>query len=272
MATVLITKIITKLCSAAAIALVVTSSVSLAACDRVAMATGRDGAERSLEASTTVIFSGRVVGVVDGDTLTLLDDSNQQLRIRLAEIDAPESGQPWGGRAKHTLSELVFGKTVSVQQSDTDRYGRVVGRVFAEGRDINRSMVEGGAAWAYRRYLTDQTLIAAEARARGQRLGLWSMGDTQAVPPWEWRRGRRDAKSAVVEPVSPSQPQSLFLLRSRAGGRHDGQFTCSGKRYCRQMTSCEEAHFYLRSCGISSLDGNGDGKACETLCRTALVR
>lgn len=95
-----------------------------------------------------VTFRARVVGVTDGDTLTVLDEGNQQHTIRLAEIDAPERGQPWGARAKQTLSSLVFGKAVSLQQTDTDRYDRIVARVFADGEDVNRAMVGQGAAWA----------------------------------------------------------------------------------------------------------------------------
>ena len=221
------------------------------------------------------------VGVSDGDTLTVLDAANQQHKIRLAEIDAPERGQPWGDRSRQALAALVFGKMVSVQQTDTDRYGRVVARVFGDGRDVNRAMVEDGHAWAYRQYLTDKTLLATEARARGERRGLWSMSDAQTVPPWDWRQGERVGQARLNEggaprelrDRAPGQPvQSLLSPRAEPAdglSPSDGSFTCSGKRYCRQMNSCEEAHYYLQVCGVSSLDGNSDGEPCERLCGTA---
>jgi endonuclease YncB( thermonuclease family) len=234
---------------------------SVAACEQAATLVAQAGGGARAEA---ISFRARVVGITDGDTLTVLDEQNQQHTIRLAEIDAPERGQPWGDRSRQALSGLVFSKAVSVQQTDTDRYGRVVARLFADGRDVNRTMVEQGAAWAYRDYLTDQTLIATEARARQSKVGLWSMSDQETVAPWEWRRGVRvgtgDQPTAVM-------PQGLF---SPAPGSPaaNAQFSCSGKRFCRQMSSCAEAHYYLERCGVSSLDGKGDGEPCEMLCGT----
>jgi endonuclease YncB( thermonuclease family) len=80
------------------------------------------------------------VGVSDGDTLTILNDRKQQIKVRLAEIDTPESAQPYGTRAKQELSRLVHGKTVIVKVRDIDRYGRIVGRVYEGGIDVNAEM------------------------------------------------------------------------------------------------------------------------------------
>lgn len=230
----------------------------------IAQATGGARAE------SAVSFQARVVGVTDGDSLTVLDEHNQQHRVRLAEIDAPERGQPWGDRSRQSLAGLVFGKTVSVQQTDTDRYGRVVARVFSDGQDVNRTMVEQGSAWAYRQYLTDETLIATEARARRERIGLWSMSDAQTVAPWEWRQGTRVGDGRQPGAERPATGVRSLLEPRPSSGRTEarsGQFNCSGKRYCRQMSSCAEANFYLRQCGVASLDGDGDGRPCEALCR-----
>lgn len=230
-----------------------------------AISGSRDGVPAEISRS----FQAGVVGVTDGDTITVLDERNQQHKIRLAEIDAPERGQPWGDRSRQALSALVFSKTVSVQQTDTDRYGRVVARVFADGEDVNRKMVEQGAAWAYTQYLTDETLIATEARAKRERAGLWSMSGAQTVAPWEWRRGERVGNGAQPDSPTSTAVQSLLGPPSsagRSGAVSGGQFSCSGKRYCRQMSSCAEASFYLRQCGASSLDGDRDGQPCEDLC------
>jgi len=96
-------------------------------------------------------YTGRVVGISDGDTLTLLTPEKQQIRVRLGEIDTPESRQPYGTRARQALSDLAFGKEARVVVQDTDRYGRTVGRVYVGDLDVNADMVKQGAAWVYRR-------------------------------------------------------------------------------------------------------------------------
>ncbi|MCI0557115.1 MAG: thermonuclease family protein [Nitrososphaera sp.] len=130
---------------------------------------------------------GKVVSVADGDTITVLV-GRKQIKVRLAEIDAPEKRQPFGTRAKQVMSELVFGKTVGVVAVDRDRYGRTVGQVFAESGNINEKMVQLGYAWVYRKYAKNQKLFGLERMAREARRGLWR--DPKAVPPWEWRRLR----------------------------------------------------------------------------------
>ncbi len=120
-------------------------------------------------------ISGRVVGVHDGDTLTLLDAEKRQVKIRLAEIDTPESAQPYGSRAKQALSDLVFGRDVLVDVQDIDRYGRTVGRVSVGGTDVNAALVAAGAAWVYRQYAKDPQLFALEAEARAAQQGLWAL-------------------------------------------------------------------------------------------------
>jgi endonuclease YncB( thermonuclease family) len=103
-------------------------------------------------------FAGRVVGVSDGDTLTVLTAARDEVRVRLAEIDAPESGQPYGARAKQALSDLTYGRQVRVAVVDIDRYDRVVGRVHAGSRDVNAEMVRQGAAWVFVRFSRDPAL------------------------------------------------------------------------------------------------------------------
>lgn len=139
------------------------------------------------------MLSGRVVGVHDGDTVTLLDGRNQQHRIRLAKIDAPEighgskrPGQPFGERSRQSLADLVAGKQVTADCSTKDRYGRSVCTIMAGWVDVNLEQVNRGMAWAYRKYTSDPGYIAAEASARAAGRGLWS--DKKApAPPWEWR-------------------------------------------------------------------------------------
>jgi endonuclease YncB( thermonuclease family) len=126
-------------------------------------------------------YQGKVVGVSDGDTLIVLTPEKQQIKVRLAEIDAPEKSQAYGQRSKQSLSDLVFGKQVRVKQQDRDRYGRVVGRVYVGSLDINAEQVKRGMAWVYRKYARDQALYALERQARGAKRGLWA--DPHAIPP-----------------------------------------------------------------------------------------
>jgi endonuclease YncB( thermonuclease family) len=142
-------------------------------------------------------LTGKVVAIADGDTLTLLVDSTQT-KVRLAEIDAPESRQPWGNRSKQALATKVFGKLVTVEVLEIDRYGRTVGRVWLKNRDINREMVREGHAWVYRRYLIDESLLDDENAAKAVSAGLWRLPDP--VAPWEWRRGNRAAPSFTEAP------------------------------------------------------------------------
>lgn len=110
--------------------------------------------------------------------------------MRRVEIDAAESGQPYGSRAKQALSALVFGHDVRLVTKGLDRYGRTLARVFGGDLDVNAEMIRQGAAWAFRKYLTDQSLLALEEEARTARRGLWALPERERLPPWEWRAAK----------------------------------------------------------------------------------
>ena len=136
-------------------------------------------------------FSGRVVGVSDGDTVTVLVNDHDQYRIRISGIDAPEKKQAFGQKAKAKMSDLVFGKDVTVEWSKKDRYGRTLGVVMVDGQDAGLSLLHAGLAWHYKKYQREQSVVdrerysTAEIMARSDKHGLWA--DTEAIPPWEWR-------------------------------------------------------------------------------------
>jgi len=135
-------------------------------------------------------IAGKVVRVADGDTITILQDK-KQTRVRLANIDTPERKQPWGKKAKQALADLVAGKQVQVEVLDVDRYGRTIGLVRIGGIEANRALVHDGHAWVYTRYNRDPGLPDIEAEARAAGRGLWSLPESERIPPWEWRREHR---------------------------------------------------------------------------------
>lgn len=141
------------------------------------------------------LIKGNVVGVADGDTLTVLDDQKTQHKIRLMGIDAPEKGQPYGDASKRSLSDLAFGQLVIVDFNKRDRYGRVVGKVTRNGKDLNVEQIRRGLAWHYKQYqneqeIDDRSLYAQEEYlAQRDRRGLWA--DKEPVAPWGYRRAKR---------------------------------------------------------------------------------
>ncbi|BEQ13126.1 thermonuclease family protein [Desulfoferula mesophila] len=133
-------------------------------------------------------WTGKLVGVSDGDTITVMRDG-RGVKVRLAEIDSPEKRQPYGQAPKRFTSDLCFGMVVTVKPPTTDRYGRVVAHVrIPDGRNLNEELVRAGLAWQYKRYSKSAKLAALEAEARKAKRGLWS--EPNPVPPWEWRKAR----------------------------------------------------------------------------------
>ena len=160
--------------------------------------------------------SGKVVGVSDGDTITVLDSANTQHKIRLKGIDAPEKGQPFGQASKKHLSDLVFGKKVSVTTAGRpDKYGRELGTVYTGATDANAEMVASGFAWAY----GDSTYSGLQAAARASRLGLWA--DSNPEKPEEYRKrrgigyqsGGKKQKQAQAPPTAPQRIQTATTTR-----------------------------------------------------------
>lgn len=145
-------------------------------------------------------IEGRVVGVADGDTLTVLDNAHTRHRIRLAGIDAPEKAQAYGEASKRNLSRLVFGESVRVEYAKHDRYGRIVGKILKDGHDASLEQLRVGLAWHYKQYQREQSradrsaYADVEREAQQAKLGLWR--DPAALAPWVWRQERRAKRGA----------------------------------------------------------------------------
>lgn len=216
------------------------------------------------------IFTAKVIIVMDGDTVLVVRDckkgypeptgdrssscgGNKPIKIRLAEIDAPEKEQAGGAESTQSLSGMVLKKRVRVNVQAVDKYQRLVAHLEADGKSVNKEQVRRGMAWEYSNYHSDKAYIALQAEAQQARRGLWAQ--PAPAPPWQWRKLHRDEAPVHAQSYLPATPAPIV-----------GDYTCGGKRNCSQMQSCSEARYYLAHCGLKSLDRNGDGVPCENLC------
>ena len=165
-------------------------------------------------------IKGKVVGVADGDTITVLNTAKKQYKIRLLGIDAPESKQDFGTKSKQYLSSLVFGKEVTVKSTGTDRYKRHLGTVFIGNININLEMVKKGLAWHYKYYSDDKELANAELQARASKVGLWS--HTSQIAPWDYRKGVR-ADSKAQTDNQKEESTGLYWITNSSSKRHNSK-------------------------------------------------
>ncbi len=195
-------------------------------------------------------ITGTVVEVRDGDTIEV-DVGTGTVAVRLHGIDCPESAQPYGQQAARYTTRRTLGRRVTLEVTDRDRYGRLVGIVrLPDGGSLNEALVAAGLAWWYRTYAPDDaTLRRAEQQARDAQRGLWSRAG--AVPPWEWRRGHR-GDGGDLSGDAPA----------------DG--TTAPDRDCSDFETQAEAQAFFEAAGGPArdphrLDADGDGEACESL-------
>lgn len=206
----------------------------------------------SVPAFAAQVIEGKVVGISDGDTITVLTNEKRQVKVRLYGVDCPESKQAFGTRARQSTSDKVFGKRVRVEVADTDRYGRTVGIVAAPGETVlNRALLMEGMAWVYTAYCKAPVCREwkrEEEAARLRKAGLWA--DASPVPPWEYRKaGRSGGKVKSAQPA-PSSRNDVVVAGGYSGNTNSGIFHSSGCRYfsCKNCT----ARFPSRDAAISA--------------------
>ncbi len=190
------------------------------------------------------IQTGRCIGVCDGDTITMLTSSKEQIKVRLHGIDVPERGQDFGQQARQKLATLLYGKQLTVSVSSRDRYGRSVGKVYTGNQNANLEMVRCGLAWHYVRYAPDDdSLAAAEREARERRRGLWAQ--TQPTPPLQWRRKKKVPETGVK--AAPAASGTYWI----SGNNKIHNSSC---RYYGCSTNGEYTHFprgvNCKVCGV----------------------
>lgn len=217
----------------------------------------------AIGAPRTDTLVGKVVGVHDGDTITLLVAGKTQYKIRLDGIDAPELKQDFGQRAKEALSALCFGKGVRVKTIGTDRYGRTLGTVYVNGADVNRRMVADGFAWHYVKYSDSQSLASAEAAAREKKLGLWH--DRDPAAPWDWRATQKQKQKrasssadALLPIVRPPESTAANPEKSTAG-TGVREFWLNTETGVRHNKGCQ----YFNSTQSGRFCAGSEGRACK---------
>ena len=214
-------------------------------------------------------FYAKIIVVIDGDTV-LIRRASGLVKIRLAEIDAPEVGhagmggqppnsqkaQAFGEASRQSLSDMVLGRQVNVVSQAVDKYGRMVAHLNVNGLDVNAEQIRRGMAWEYSNFHSNKELIALQEEAQNASRGLWTQNKPTA--PWEWRKQHPsiwpEQSPAPVPPVA-----SRRIVTSPDP-------TCGNKKLCSEMASCDEAIHYFTACGIKALDGNRNGVPCESLC------
>lgn len=195
-------------------------------------------------------FDAKVLVVMDGDTVLVLRN-RQKIKIRLANIDAPEKDQAFGRQARLSLFALVQRKQVRIEPQATDKYGRTVAVIWLEQQNINEEQVRRGMAWAY--FHPEHRYVVLQQQAQLARRGLWQQA--RPIEPSQWRKSHI-AMSNGGHTTPTKSWHSLIVAKMR----------CGQKTYCNQMISCDEAYYYLNACGLKSLDKNNDGIPCTALC------
>jgi endonuclease YncB( thermonuclease family) len=189
---------------------------------------------------------GRVIKITDGDKVTIMLPDGSKLKVELAGIDAPEKNQPHYQIANQALSDKIFTEDVRVEVESWKRSSLVVGKIVLDGEYVNSWMVAEGHAWAYPQGSENPELMEIQMISKASARGIWALSDIERVPPWEWRQGKRIGTRDYSIPAKA--------------------YSCGSKTSCREMTSCDEARFYLERCFLLRLDDDNDGTPCEALC------
>lgn len=168
----------------------------------------------SLSAFAGISIKGKVVGISDGDTFTILTNNKVQIKIRLYGVDCPESKQDFGTKAKQFTSTLCFGKTVTADIKNNDRYGRKIAFVILpNGKNLNKELLIAGMAWHYKHYDKSTELALLENNARQKKIGVWSAKNP--VAPWEYRQNKKFAKK-----TNASKTRSVLCSSLTKTGKH----------------------------------------------------
>ena len=255
----------------------------------VTLAAWAQGGAGAARAPATGLL-GNVVHVVDGDTVRFVGagETGRPITVRLDGIDAPEICQPWGPQARDALQDLVRDKTVRLVVKGHDDHGRTLGQLWVGDVDVGERLVRDGQAWSYRYQHNRGPFVAQERMAQALRRGLHATEG--AMMPRDFRRQHgpcgvdaastealaRTDNAAVRAPTrtgsgsggavaagTPTAPAAVTRGNVLTVGGPAPAMRCDGRTRCQQMTSCEEATWFLQHCPGTQMDGDGDGIPCE---------
>lgn len=202
-------------------------------------------------------FNAKVIAVMDGDTVLVLRDG-KKIKVRLVNIDAPESDQEFGKESREALANMVLKKQVHINSKAIDSYGRMIAEVSLDGQSVNEEQVNKGMAWEYSHYHSNKRYLSLNKQAQQAKRGLWSQS-AQPVSPEQWRKNH-------LSKLNPSKTNLAKTHAAKASSSAQVNAACGKKHLCGQMKTCEEAKIYFLLCGVKTLDGNSDGVPCENLC------
>ena len=224
-------------------------------------------------------FIGKVIKVLDGDTIEFTDLNNYTEKIRLSEIDAPEKNQSFGKQSKNNLIKLCEGKQGKIKVLGEDRYERKLAILYCEETNANIYQLKTGMAWVFDHYVSEYEYYKYQNIAKKNKLGLWSQ--PFPLPPWEFRKGNKsydleekyenlknftDQQLKIYEEKISELTQYVYeLLEGNMNFNLNDKYDCNNKT-CSQMSECSEAYFQYQQCGNDSLDMDKDGVPCESIC------
>ena len=204
-------------------------------------------------------LQGVVMQITDGDSLLLTPAGKPAMEVRLRDIDAPEICQTWGVEARQALTELALNKVATLQISGKDSQGRTVGVLMIDDLNVGKFLVENGHAWSQRTRWDQGPMVKEEKMARALTRGLHSTPG--AVQPKEFLRARGPCGAA--EAAAPRTSQVLTIATPMTTAAAQSGFRCDGRVHCSQMTSCNEAKYFLANCPGVKMDGDRNGLPCE---------
>ena len=149
----------------------------------------------SLFAQETIY--GKITKIIDGDTLDFLTEKNNQIKVRLIEIDAPEIDQKFGSESKNNLVELCEGKEGYIEKTGEDYFGRTLARVFCGEKNANIHQLITGMAWVFDEYNKSMENYQYQFKAKKKGLGLWA--EEFPLAPWDFRKGKKSFETRIQE-------------------------------------------------------------------------
>ena len=229
------------------------------------------------------IIYGKITKIIDGDTVEFLTETNDLLKVRLIEIDAPELEQKFGNESKNNLTELCEGKEGYLEKTGEDYYGRILARVFCDEINANTHQLITGMAWVYDEYNKTMDNYQYQIKAKKRELGLWS--EEFPLPPWDFRKGVKsfdiriqelekkmdelinnyNSQLVEYEKIIEELMEKLSNIDKESNSNKGSIFSCS-KKSCKDMLSCDEAYFQYQQCGNIGLDHDKNGIPCESIC------